>query len=60
VHALFEAFRLQAENSLLFLKSVTKLSVHVKPTGSQSSQKLFELTASTQVRVVDLLSKDWN
>ena len=49
IRALFEGFRSQAENSLLFLKSVTKLSVHVKAAGSQSPQLLFQATASAQV-----------
>ena len=49
IRALFEGFRLQAENCLLFLKSVTKLSIHVKAAGSQSPQLLFEATASPQV-----------
>ena len=49
IRALFEGFRLQAENSLLFLKCVTKLSIHVKAAGSQSPQLLFEATASPQV-----------
>ncbi len=49
VHELFEGFRSQAENSLLFLKSVSKLSVHVRAAGSQSPQLLFSATASTQV-----------
>ena len=49
IRALFEGFRSQAENSLLFLKSVAKLSVHVKAAGSQSPQLLFQATASAQV-----------
>ena len=49
IRVLFEGFRSQAENSLLFLKSVTKLSVHVKAAGSQSPQLLFQATASVQV-----------
>lgn len=49
VRALFEGFRSQAENALLFLKSVTKLSVHVKAADSQSPELLFEASASTQV-----------
>ena len=49
IRALFEGFRSQAENSLLFLKSVTKLSVYVKAAGSQSPQLLFQATASAQV-----------
>ena len=49
IRALFEGFRLQAENCLLFLKSVTKLSIHVKAAGSQVPQLLFEATASPQV-----------
>ena len=49
IRALFEGFRSQAENSLLFLKSVTELSVHVKAAGSQSPQLLFQATASAQV-----------
>ena len=50
VHALFESFRSQAGNSLLFLKSVTKLSVHVRAPGSQSPQLLFQAAASLQVQ----------
>ena len=49
IRALFEGFRSQAENSLLFLKSVTKLSVHVKAAGSQSPQLVFQAAASPQV-----------
>ena len=49
IRALFEGFRLQAENCLLFLKSVTKLSIHVKAASSQSPQLLFEATSSPQV-----------
>ena len=49
VHALFAGFRSQAENSLLFLKSVIKLSVHVRAAGAQAPQLLFSATASTQV-----------
>ena len=54
IRALFEGFRSQAENSLLFLKSVTKLSVHVKAAGSQSPQLLFQATASAQVLLLNV------
>ena len=47
---LFEAFRSQVEQSLLFLKSVMKAEVYVRNAGDAQPQLLFRASAACQVR----------